>query len=129
MDRHKAELRSVLFPIFVHCYFGLVKYCDPSDSSNQADMPRRFLQRWGPEHQLHYRDEVMSLQSITLAEHLDTHDYAKLLLAVDPVMPSTLLPFFSFNKRLPCRFFEIFRVYAIVVVVVMNMGSVFFFFP
>jgi len=87
MDRHKAELRSVLFPIFVHCYFGLVKYCDPSDSSNQADMPRRFLQRWGPEHQLHYRDEVTSLQSITLAEHLDTHDYAKLLLAVDPVMP------------------------------------------
>lgn len=84
MDRHKAELTSILFPIFVHCYFGLIKYCDV-DNSNQADLPHIFLTRWGHEFQIHYPNEIIALQSITMIEHLESHDYAKLLLAVDPV--------------------------------------------
>lgn len=83
-DRHKAELTSVLFPIFVHCYLGLIKHCDPSNNE-QACLARKFLHRWGPEHQLHYPDEVISLQSIAQSDDLETHEFAKLLLAFDPV--------------------------------------------
>ena len=77
LDRHKPELRGVLFPLFAHCYLKLVASgCEDSGA---------FLQRWGNEHALFYGDQVRMLAAVTAAEHLLSDHYASLLLAQNSV--------------------------------------------
>jgi len=75
LERHKAELRSVLFPLFVLCYFKLVEY-----HNDEEQLAALFLEQWGAEHALQYASEVRCLAAATRPEHLDTDDFARLVL-------------------------------------------------
>jgi len=75
IEHHKAELRSVLFPLFVLCYFKLVEHQNDEDQ-----LAAHFLERWGAEHALQYASEVRCLAAATRPEHLDTDDFARLIL-------------------------------------------------
>jgi hypothetical protein len=81
LEHHKPELRGVLFPLFVLCYYKLVEHQD-----QDQELAARFLARWGAEHALQYASEVRCLAAATRPEHLDTDDFARLVLD-RPVRP------------------------------------------
>ena len=76
LERHKQELRGILFPLFTHCYFRLL-------SQDSPEAPP-FFKRWAPEHAVHYGGEVRSMATLTTKE-LDSDPFASLVLALDPV--------------------------------------------
>lgn len=106
LENYKAEMATVSFPLFVLCYLKLVaQVSDPVEKEEQggaeedaggeekaadddeADRPPTpgelaagFMGRWGAEHDVHYRSDMRSLRSITAKRHLDTDDYARLVL-------------------------------------------------
>jgi hypothetical protein len=65
LERHKPELRGVLFPLFAHCYFGLVRV-----QPERSTFAHQFLQRWGVEHAESYGAEVRALGALTRREDL-----------------------------------------------------------
>ena len=83
LEHLKPELRGVLFPLFVLCYYRLVLA--------PHDLAPHFLERWGAEHSLRYASEVRCLAATTSPEHLDSDDFARLILGRQ-VYPSLSLP-------------------------------------
>lgn len=98
LERHRAELTSILFPVFVHCYFGLIRHLKPESALDQSNSARRFLHRYGPELQLQYRDEMGALFRISSPEHLESDPYAKQLLAIDPLTGQRPVFRLGFNR-------------------------------
>ncbi|CAM9576431.1 unnamed protein product [Choristocarpus tenellus] len=70
LDMCKAELESVAYPVFAHCYLTLV-------ANGFADHARRMMLTWGREHEWRYSQEVEQLHMVTLPDHLLTSEYAQ----------------------------------------------------
>jgi len=90
LERHKAELKGALFPLFVLCYFKLVAL------ESEEALP--FLSRWGPEHSLNYGAEVANLAAVTTAADLKADRWASLVLAQDPVSFGAWRPHVSVQR-------------------------------
>lgn len=71
LDIYKPELRRVLWPLFVHCYLQLVAELYPSESRFFFE---NYKQDFIPEHEV----DVRSLERISLPEHLNDDNVAKL---------------------------------------------------
>ena len=72
LDAFKPELQQVLYPLFVHCYLGLVQSSDASTRGHAA----RFAEEFRDDHALRHRDELNLLQQVTTREQLGTHSCA-----------------------------------------------------
>ncbi|KAI9311313.1 WD40-repeat-containing domain protein [Dichotomocladium elegans] len=71
LDWYKPELRSVLFPIFVHAYLDLV-------SKDMHEQAQEFMEAYKDDHiELHMLD-INRLETITASEHVRENELAQL---------------------------------------------------
>ncbi|KAK9240195.1 WD40-repeat-containing domain protein [Lipomyces kononenkoae] len=76
LDLFKPELRKLLFPIFVHTFFYLIQ--KPDTNSPATSLARKFFDTYSGDHSiLHYHD-LQLLSGLTLPEHLQENETAKL---------------------------------------------------
>jgi transcription initiation factor TFIID subunit 5 len=69
LDLYKAELMSILYPLFVHCYLDLIE-------KGHIEEAKRFLDAHKEEYDHRYAAEIIRLQSITTPEHLKENELA-----------------------------------------------------
>ncbi|KAI8140498.1 WD40-repeat-containing domain protein [Fennellomyces sp. T-0311] len=71
LDWYKPELRSVLFPIFVHAYLDLV-------SKNLSEQAKYFMETYKKDHvELHTLD-ISRLETVTSPEHIRENELAQM---------------------------------------------------
>lgn len=71
LDVYKPELRRLLWPVFVHCYLNLVGQLYPQESNRFFNANSKLFKQ---EHEV----DLRGLERITLPEHLDDDNIAKL---------------------------------------------------
>jgi transcription initiation factor TFIID subunit 5 len=71
LDMYKAELLSVLYPIFVHCYLDLVE-------KGHSEEARQFMAAHKEDHEDKYGNEINRLQAITTVDHMKENELANL---------------------------------------------------
>lgn len=71
LDIYKAELRRILWPLFVHSYLQLVAELYPSESCSFFE---QYKQDFIPEHEV----DIRGLERISLPEHLNEDNVGKL---------------------------------------------------
>ncbi|KAK9432780.1 WD40-repeat-containing domain protein [Lipomyces doorenjongii] len=77
LDLFKPELRKLLFPIFVHTFFYLIQKPDtkpPPDTS----LARNFFDTYSGDHSILHGHDLQLLSGLTLPEHLQENETAKL---------------------------------------------------
>ncbi|CAN0090363.1 unnamed protein product [Ascophyllum nodosum] len=97
-ELYKAELESVTFPVFVHCYLTLVE-------AGYGEQATRLMKAWGGGHEATYREEVSHLRMLKAKDHLAASGYAQLVLKHKfrvrmCLAASKLLNAFLLNKEL-----------------------------
>lgn len=89
LERYKAEITGIRFPLFVLCYFKIVELQEPLGStagtgSSAApplpDLANQFLHQWGGSHALNYPAEMRAISAVKCRQHLGEVEYAKCIL-------------------------------------------------
>lgn len=68
LDSYKHELSMILYPVFVHMYLELVY----NEHEQQA---RYFMDKFGPEQEHYYLDDVKKLSCLTKKEHMKGNEF------------------------------------------------------
>ncbi|KAK4509082.1 mitochondrial FAD carrier protein flx1 [Mucor velutinosus] len=71
LDWYKPELRSVLFPIFVHSYLDLV-------SKNIPDKAKEFMDTYRRDHVELHTPDLNTLETVTEAQHIQENELAQM---------------------------------------------------
>ena len=82
LERFKAEVSSLSFPLFVLSYFKILQLYEPGTDPT-VDYAGNFLRQWGGNHALHYPAEMRTISGITRREHLGSDEYARHVLGKD----------------------------------------------
>ena len=69
LDVYKMELEQVLFPIFVHCFLEMI-------GKGHTEEAQIFWRKYVSDHELLYRPDLRSLQSIKRDTHLKENEKA-----------------------------------------------------
>ncbi|KAH3680298.1 hypothetical protein WICPIJ_008327, partial [Wickerhamomyces pijperi] len=73
LDIYRGELLRFLYPIFVHCFFDLVKKGFVSEA-------RVFFDKYGVDHEVLHGDELRKIAGVANADHLQENEMAKMFL-------------------------------------------------
>ncbi|KAK9242994.1 WD40-repeat-containing domain protein [Lipomyces tetrasporus] len=76
LDLFKPELRKLLFPIFVHTFFYLIQ--KPDRDSPATSLARKFFDTYSGDHSILHGHDLQLLSGLTLPEHLQENETAKL---------------------------------------------------
>ncbi|KAI0463830.1 hypothetical protein LJB42_002837 [Komagataella kurtzmanii] len=71
LDFYRPELEKFLYPVFVHCYLDLIARGYPSHA-------REFYDKFSKDHSVLHEYEISKLGGISLKEHLQENDVAKI---------------------------------------------------
>lgn len=71
LDMYKYELSTLLYPVFVHMYMSLI-------SNDHNDHARNFLDRFGPEQEDYYQDDLTRLSIVTKKELVKGNEIAEI---------------------------------------------------
>ncbi|KAK9387045.1 WD40-repeat-containing domain protein [Lipomyces mesembrius] len=77
LDLFKPELRKLLFPIFVHTFFYLIQKPD-TNSPPDTSLARKFFDTYSDDHSILHGHDLQLLSGLTLPEHLQENETAKL---------------------------------------------------
>ena len=70
LEAFRLELRTVLFPFFVHCYLELVE-------GSELEEAATLLRESGEEHMLAHPAEVNLLSLVTAPAHVTSHEFSR----------------------------------------------------
>ncbi|KAL1915070.1 uncharacterized protein VTP21DRAFT_7775 [Calcarisporiella thermophila] len=71
LDLYKPELRSVLFPLFVHAYLELI-------SKDLKDQAKHFMDAYKEDHMILHGSDIQRIASITDKQHVAENELAQL---------------------------------------------------
>lgn len=70
LDLYQVELGRVLYPVFVHMYLELVQ-------ENETEYADELMKKFGNDHRVMHGDEVDTLASLRLPDHIQENELAK----------------------------------------------------